>query len=311
MTVPLILVTNDDGIDSAGLWAVAEAVLPLGDVLVVAPDRQWSGGGRSMPREVTGAIRPASREIDGHPVKGFAVDASPALAVDHGVIELASRRPALVVSGVNFGANLGIEVTISGTVGAALEASAFGMPALAVSLEMSADHHLARNANAEYVASRAFIRYFAEMLLTHELPNDVDVLNVNIPATATPRTPWRLTRLSRHRYFLPVPPDRENGEGRPGYRLIRNVENAETESDIYATLVDRVVSVTPLSLDLTSRVFIDRRDRQLQEESESFESVDGLSELLAWPSTPPGTRGGNGRSDPAAVALDAKGSFTA
>ena len=89
MEVPLILVTNDDGIDSVGLWAVAEALLPLGEVLVVAPDRQWSGGGRSMPRDVTGRIRPASREINGQRVEGFAVDASPALAVDHGVIELA------------------------------------------------------------------------------------------------------------------------------------------------------------------------------------------------------------------------------
>ena len=212
MEDPLILVTNDDGIDSPGLWAVAEAVSALGEVLVVAPDRQWSGGGRSMPVDVTGHVRNASRGVNGREVTGFAIDASPALAVDHGVIELAPRRPALVVSGVNFGANLGIEVTISGTVGAALETSASGIPALAVSLEMSPDHHLTGDAQADYTACRAFIRYFGDMLLEQSLPADVDVLNVNVPALATEETPWRLTRLSKHRYFLPVPPDRANGE---------------------------------------------------------------------------------------------------
>jgi 5'-nucleotidase len=305
MDVPLILVTNDDGIDSAGLWAVAEAVLPLGEVLVVAPDRQWSGGGRSMPRGVTGSIRPASREIDGRCVTGFAVDASPALAVDHGVIELASRRPDLVVSGINFGANLGIEVTISGTVGAALEASAFGIPALAVSLEMSADHHLTGNGKADYAASRAFVRHFAEMLLDHSLPRDVDVLNLNIPAGATRRTSWRLTRLSRHRYFLPIPPDRANGEGRPGYRLIENVERAEPGSDIHTLLVDRMVSVTPLSLDLTSRIPIDVARRKLPEGPVPYASTD-LFEVFAWSSGASSPSRDNGRSESSTVALDVK-----
>lgn len=65
MEQPLILVTNDDGIESRGLWAAVEAVLPLGEVLVVAPDRQWSGGGHSMPPDVTGRLTPASRRVNG------------------------------------------------------------------------------------------------------------------------------------------------------------------------------------------------------------------------------------------------------
>lgn len=263
MDQPLILVTNDDGIDSSGLWAVVEAVLPLGEVLVVAPDRQWSGGGRSMPHDVSGCIREAHREVDGRRVTAYAVDASPALAVDHGVVELAPRRPALVVSGVNFGANLGIEVTISGTVGAALEASAFGIPALAVSLEMGAEHHLSGDDGADYAASKAFAQQFAEHLLSYDLPHDVDVLNINIPSGATPRTPWRLTRLSRHRYFLPIAPDRENGEGRPGYKLLEDVERAEVDSDVRAIMLDEVVSVTPISLDLTSRVSFSAAEQSL------------------------------------------------
>ena len=105
--LPLVLVTNDDGIDSDGLWAAVRALLPLAEICVAAPDRQWSGGGRSMPPHVTGKIVDRSRVIDGVPVSAYAVDGSPALAVQHGVLELSPRRPALVVSGINFGFNLG------------------------------------------------------------------------------------------------------------------------------------------------------------------------------------------------------------
>jgi 5'-nucleotidase len=254
MEQPLILVTNDDGIDSRGLWTAVEALLPLGEVLVVAPDRQWSGSGRSMPSNVTGRVVSAARQLNSHRVTAYAVDASPALTVVHGVLEMATRRPALVVSGINFGANLGIEVTVSGTVGAALEAGAFGIPALAVSLEMDAAFHRTGDPTADYSAASAVTRRFAHQLLTGVLAHDVDVLNVNVPSDATPDTPWRLARLSRCRYFLPLPPDRVNGRGRPGYRVIAEPRQAEPDSDIWALLVERVIPVTPLSLDLTARV---------------------------------------------------------
>ncbi len=254
MSEPLIVVTNDDGVQSEGLWAVVEAVLPLGEVLVVAPDRQWSGSGRSMPGGTTGALMRAPRLVEGREIMAFGVDASPALAIAHAVSELAPRRPALVISGVNFGANLGIEVTISGTVGAALEAAAFGIPALAVSLEMDPRYHRARHVVADYRAAQAFTYTFARFVLTHALAHDVDVLNINLPAEATPDTAWCVTRLSRLRYFLPLAPDRAGGQGRPGYRLMNDAAQAEPGSDIRATCYERVVSVTPLSLDLTARV---------------------------------------------------------
>jgi 5'-nucleotidase len=254
MEKPLILVTNDDGIESEGLWAVVEAVASLGEVLVVAPDRQWSGGGRSMPPYLTGRVLEATSRVNGVDVAAYAVDGSPALAVVHAVVELAPRRPDLVVSGVNHGANLGTEVTISGTVGAALEASAFGIPAIAVSLEMDAAYHLTGDEGSDYSAAKSFIREFAQLLLADALPYDVHVLNINLPSDASPDTPWWLTRLSRMRYYLPTAPDRSNGQGRPGYETIARFDRAELDSDVWAVKIDRVVSVTPLSLDLTSRV---------------------------------------------------------
>jgi len=129
---PLVLVTNDDGYESKGLWSTVKAVLPLGRVFVVAPDRQWSGADHSTPQEVSGQIRCIPRKIMGKEIATYTVDASPALSVIHAVVELMPHRPDLVVSGINFGANTGTEVTVSGTVGAALEAGAFGNPALGV-----------------------------------------------------------------------------------------------------------------------------------------------------------------------------------
>jgi len=98
--------------------------------------------------------------------------------------------------------------------------------------------------------------------------------------------------LSRRRYFLPVPPDRANGQGRPGYKLIENIAQVERGTDIHTLLVDRMISVTPLSLDLTSRIPIGVRHRQLPGTDASSQPTETLSELLDQPSSPrPGTRG--------------------
>jgi len=247
---PLILVTNDDGIESKGLWVAVEAVLPLGEVLVVVPDRQWSGAGRAIPYDVTGRLLPATREINGEQVTAYAVDASPALTVIHGVVELAPRRPSLVISGINFGSNVGRDVAMySGTIGAALEGGAFNIPSLAVSLEM---HDWRGDETADYTAAIACTQRFARRLLAGALPHDVDTLKISIPADATLSTPWRLTRLSCHGLVW-SPPDRANDHNRPSLELVEDASQIEPDSDIWAVKMDRVISVTPLSLDLTSR----------------------------------------------------------
>jgi len=267
MERPLILVTNDDGVDSKGLWAAVEALAPLGEVLVVAPDRQWSGAGRSMPRSVTGELTERQRETrDGQTVRVYGVDATPALCVVHAMMEFVPRQPALLVAGINFGENVSMEITISGTVGAALEAAAFGIPALAISLEMSIPEHLTGGEAKDYTATQHFTALFARRMLDRALPYDVSVINVNVPETATPETPWQLTRLSRQRYFLPLEPDRENGDGRPGYTVLSDPHLVEPDSDVWALRVARVVSVTPLSLDMTARADFGALEEQLRTE---------------------------------------------
>ena len=250
-----ILLTNDDGIDSPGLWAAAAALEPLGFVTVVAPRQQWSGAGRSLPIQTEGRIVLQEITVAGRAWKAFAVDGSPAQAVLHALVELMPAYPDLIVAGINYGENVGSGVTISGTIGAALEGASFGIPGLAVSLQTDPSFHLTNSSDIDFAAAAHFTHQFAGLLLSHQRLPDVDVLKVEVPEDATPATAWRVTRLSRTRYYLPQKPARANlgDKAKVGYSRQVETERVEPDSDVRA-LLDGVVSVTPLSLDITSRV---------------------------------------------------------
>jgi 5'-nucleotidase len=254
---PLILITNDDGISSPGLRAAVQAALPLGEIIVAAPHRQWSGAARSMPPTgYTGHITHVPLEIDGQSAIAYHVDASPALVVAHALLELVPRPPALVISGINYGENMGSDVTFSGTVGAALQAAVCEIPALATSLQTPKETHAKTSDSVDFGAAIHFTRLFARRMLATRLPFDVDILKLDVPDSASPQTPWRLTRVSRYPYFVAIPPQREDLTEplRIDYEMLHHPEHTEPDSDIYALAVDRVVSIAPLSLDLTSRV---------------------------------------------------------
>jgi 5'-nucleotidase len=262
---PLILITNDDGIQSPGLRAAVEAALPLGEILVLAPNRQWSGAGRSMPR-AEGRITPFAMEIDGQPITAYETDASPALIVIYALHELVPRSPALVISGINYGENLGSDVTISGTVGAALQAAVCGIPALAASLQTPKETHTKPCDSIDFGTAIHFTRLFARRLLETSLPFDADVLKLDVPDDATPETPWRLTHASRQPYFVTVPPKRADLSNplTLDYESMPHPELTEPDSDIYALAADRVISVAPLSIDLTTRADFDEIETLLR-----------------------------------------------
>ncbi len=251
----LILLTNDDGIDSPGLRAAAEVLSTLAQVIVVAPVEQWSGAGRSMPATTGGVIYVQQQQINGNHWEVYAVEGTPAQAVQHGVLELAPRLPDLVVAGINYGENVGTGVTISGTIGAALEAASFGLPALAISLETPIAYHHSHSEEIQFAAAAYFTRLFAQLLLSLPRPPDVDVLKVEIPADATPATPWQLAYQSRQRYFAPVKPRRKTFAERARVEYSREIAaQREPGSDVEVLIHDKMIAVTPLSLDLTSRI---------------------------------------------------------
>jgi 5'-nucleotidase len=165
MASPLILVTNDDGVHAPGLKALASALRALGTVYVVAPDREVSACSQSLTLK--------------HPLRAervdenvYAVDGTPADCVNLALVKLLPRRPDLVVSGINRGANLGEDVFYSGTVGGAREGTFFGVPSMAVSLASRAD--------AEFTPAAAFSARLAAIVLSKGLPERT-LLNVNVP----------------------------------------------------------------------------------------------------------------------------------
>lgn len=261
-----ILLTNDDGIQSPGLWAAAGALSDLGYVNVVAPRDQFSGAGRSLPITSDGIIRSQETGVNGKVWQVYSVGGTPAQVVLHAFLEILPERPDLVVAGINYGENLGVGITASGTVGAALEAASLGIPALAVSLETAPSQHLSYSKEVDFTAAAYFTVYFGRKLIERSLPPDVSVLKVDVPSDASTETAWEMTRLSRRPYYEPTPPVRASWEepGRVGYRLSSDPAEDVVDSDVYALRVKRLVAVTPLSLDLTSRVDLKEFEQTLR-----------------------------------------------
>ncbi|HSM69930.1 MAG TPA: 5'/3'-nucleotidase SurE [Anaerolineales bacterium] len=267
MTKPQILLTNDDGIRSPGLWAAAASLSSIGYVTIAAPREQSSGMGRSLPNTSDGIIREEQLQVNGQEWSVFAVGGSPAQTVLHGVYEVLKQKPDLVVSGINYGENVASGITISGTVGAALEAASLGIPALAVSLEAHQQYHLSYSNDVKFSVAADFAARMARLLLEKKLPPDVMVLKVDVPSDATLETPWELTRISMQRYYEPVAPDRKSWEepGLIGYREASMLDEEAEDTDVYALRVKRIVSVSPLSLDLTSRVDFEELNKSMRD----------------------------------------------
>ncbi len=256
----LIIVTNDDGIKSPGIIATVQALRGLGEIIVVAPKKQESSSGRAFYwRSHSG--RKYRFRIGERIFPAYAVDGSPAVATRYALQLIAKRRPSLVVSGINYGENMGSGLTISGTVGAALEAAAEGIPALAVSLQTATEYHTSYSTAIDFRVAGYFARVFAERMLRAEMPEGMRLLNVNVPSNATKKTAWRATHASAQAYFRSLVKDGHF----VGYDINVNLETLEPESDIYAVLVDRLVSVTPLTYDLTARDKLPALERVLND----------------------------------------------
>ena len=262
---PLILITNDDGIDSPGLHALVNAAHGLGEILVAAPTTQQTAQGRSLGGDRSASFRPASQREWPADVRAFHIAATPALTVRHALAVLTpDRLPDLVLSGINYGENVGSNITISGTVGAAFQAAAQGLPAVALSRQTTIDHHYIYGeldwSDAERV-SRGWIERMLALLGTPPAEGQgmvpalpFDVLKIDIPDPCPPGTEERITRLSRSAYFHSVVTDPEPDQPLSAAitSIFTDAAGLDPHDDIHAVAIDRVVSVTPLTLDCTA-----------------------------------------------------------
>ena len=229
----VILVTNDDGVHAPGLAALASALDELGDVYVVAPDREQSAVGHALTLH-----RPLRVTTVGE--RRFSVNGTPSDCVNLAVLGLLPERPVLVAAGINHGSNLGDDVTYSGTVAAAMEGTLLGVPSMAVS---QSDPETGTLEGAQAVA-----KLVASRVLVEGLPGKT-LLNINVPAG--PLAGIRKTRLG-HRVYQEKVVRETDPRGLPYYWIGAGppVWSEDEASDI-AAVHRGMASVTPLHLDLT------------------------------------------------------------
>ena len=246
-----ILISNDDGYRARGIHALREGLKGLGDLTVVAPDRNRSGASNSLTLELP--LRVGQAEADVYFVEGTPTD-----CVHLAVSGLFPFEPDMVVSGVNDGSNLGDDVLYSGTVAAATEGRFLGKPAVAVSLHTDG---LRGDAVRQFETGAHFARVIVERLLDTPLVATMGratILNVNVPNLPVNAVKGiRVTRLgNRHRSEAVI--KAEDPRGRPVYWVgpAGASQDAGPGTDFHA-IAEGFVSVTPLTVDLTNHAALD------------------------------------------------------
>lgn len=240
-----ILVTNDDGVLAPGLFALTQEMRKLGKVTVLAPDRNWSGAGHVKTLDRALRVREVRLADE---TQAFASDGAPSDCVALGTLGYFKEPIDLVVSGVNAGANLGHDVTYSGTVTAAMEAVIAGIPGVAVSLETT-DNHLGE---IDYgPAARAALKVVHQVMengLAHEI-----LLNVNVPFLPDEKIRGIVLTRQGLRVYHSRLDERVDPRGKPYYWIGGDAPTGVPErgTDVGA-LAEGFVSVTPLQLDLTA-----------------------------------------------------------
>ncbi|MBZ9570501.1 5'/3'-nucleotidase SurE [Methanobrevibacter sp. TMH8] len=248
-----ILISNDDGINSSGILAAKEAVEDLGHVTVVAPSSQQSGIGRALtlfePLRIAGVqLKDGSR--------GFSVSGTPTDAVTLGIFELMEEQPTLAIAGINTGENIGKgELTTSGTIGAAMEAASYGIPTIAVSLQVSRgdikfeDGHV----DIDYSFAKEILKKVSKKVVDKGLPDGIDLLNLNIPSH--PNSDEIAITTLGERMYNPHIEMRFDPRGKPYYWIDGTPFKGDNEgSDGHALKTLKVPTLTPLSMDFTSNL---------------------------------------------------------
>ncbi|HXZ25262.1 MAG TPA: 5'/3'-nucleotidase SurE [Nitrospiria bacterium] len=235
---PKILVTNDDGVHSPGLHKLAAALKSLGDVVVVAPDRERSAASHALTLHKPLRVDEVKRRV-------YCINGTPSDCVNLGVMRLTGGRPALIASGVNQGENLGDDVTYSGTVSAAIEGTLLGIPSMAISLVGGGKKGL--DAACRIAAK------LAGLILEYGLPHDT-LLNVNVPDLPAAKVKGaKITTLGRRVFDEDSIVEKTDPRGKNYYWIGGNRDAWKQRSDTDHQAVEQgLISITPLHLDLTN-----------------------------------------------------------
>lgn len=260
MAKPFILVTNDDGYLSLGLLALRNTLAEVGEAWVLAPDRNWSAASRTRvfhkPLRFSTARLPNGEEV--HVTNG-----APSDCVLLALLGLAPRKPDLVVAGINMGANIGHDVTYSGTVAAAMEGASAGLPAIAVSLDLGPEE--GREGNPDYETAAAITARVTRLALAERASLARTLLNVNVPRGVPKGV--RVTRLGGKIWSDDLVRG-QDPRGRDYYwltgEMLTSPPPGEEDTDVWAVL-SGYVSITPLHLDLTAYPVLDTLRRWEEE----------------------------------------------
>ncbi len=240
---PLILITNDDGIDAPGINALLSVMMQLGDVVVVAPDKPQSAMGHAITINSTLFINKISQDTD--PIARYSCSGTPVDCVKLAVNEILKRKPDLCVSGINHGSNSSINVIYSGTMSAAMEACIEGIPAIGFSL-------MDYNWNADFEPTKNFISQIASQVLEQGLPDGV-LLNVNFPKlSAAEMKGIKVCRQAKAMWQERFD-KRQTPHGKDYYWLTGEFINQDhgQDTDEWA-LANGYISVVPVQFDLTA-----------------------------------------------------------
>ncbi|HLB63265.1 MAG TPA: 5'/3'-nucleotidase SurE [Anaerolineales bacterium] len=243
--MPHILLTNDDGVDAPGLLALAQAFASLGEISILAPDHNWSASGHVKTMHRPLRVREAQL-ADGTPAHSS--DGAPSDCVALALLGLIETKIDFVVSGINPNANIGHDVTYSGTVTAAMEAAISGVPGMAVSLDSPENH----SGPLDYRAAAQVAAVIARQVIQRGLPAGV-LLNVNVPSLAFGEIRGVAITRQGLRVYRDALVRRQDPRGRPYFWIGGETPTGVSESgtDFWA-LREGYVSLTPLQLDLTS-----------------------------------------------------------
>jgi len=244
---PLILISNDDGINSPGLFALASLLRTIGEVIVVAPDREQSAVGHSLTMNTPLRVTPFRRNGE---VFGFAVNGTPADCVKIALTALLKRTPDIVISGINHGQNTAINILYSGTVSASTEGMLFGIKSIAFSV-------CSHNWDLDMSSSAYYAALITKKALSMEFPKDT-FLNVNIPAI--PQSEIKGIKLTNvgNGYWKDFYDKRRDPFNREYYWF--SGEYYESVNDIAnddIAVREKFVSITPIKYSLTNKAAFD------------------------------------------------------